>query len=241
MNIYKLTGRELLALIYISKLGGINHAISLSTSQLANVLSMSQQSASRLLVKMDADLKLIEWHPSPRGSKVKITLLGETVLHKLNYELELALNPELKSIIIRGTVFSGLGEGKYYITRLPYMRSFKEKLGIEPYPGTLNLRVSPGYVNKLDLVRGSWPIIIPGFEEEGRKFGEVLCYEGRISGLEKPVFLIVPRRTHYRKNVMEIISNVYLRKILNLKDGDKVTIEFPLTQQGYDTNDRRNA
>jgi riboflavin kinase len=36
--------------------------------------------------------------------------------------------------------------------------------------------------------------------------------------------IIIPDRTHYNNDTIEIISDFYLRDKLNLKDGDKVKI-----------------
>ena len=41
-----------------------------------------------------------------------------------------------------GEVSSGLGEGRYYISRKSYIIQFQEKLGFIPFLGTLNIRVS---------------------------------------------------------------------------------------------------
>jgi len=34
------------------------------------------------------------------------------------------------------------------------------------------------------------------------------------------------KRTHHKKNIVELIAEPYLRDILNLKDGDRLRIEF---------------
>jgi CTP-dependent riboflavin kinase len=51
-----------------------------------------------------------------------------------------------------------------------------------------------------------------------------------VVGLEAKVAGIIPRRTHYSANVLELISKVNIREKLKLKDGDEITIEFPLEQ-----------
>ncbi|MHA1687708.1 MAG: DUF120 domain-containing protein [Candidatus Heimdallarchaeaceae archaeon] len=227
MNIFHFATRDLGILIYLSQLGGISSEISISTSEIASCFAISQQTASRSLLSL-ASRGLIEFSSSPRGSKVQLTAKGENVLHQLRFELERALHPKLNVLTIKGTVFSGLGEGKYYVSHRAYMEGFKSKLGFSPFPGTLNLRIDSSYLDRVDILRGSWPIIIPGFEDEGRRFGEVLCYPVSIPGLSAQVAIIIPRRTHYSVSVLELISDVYLREELKLKDGDKLTIEFSL-------------
>src|SRR5208283_3367809 len=48
----------------------------------------------------------------------------------------------LREIVLKGTVFSGNGEGRKFID-LPWVkRQIQEKLGFTPYSGTLNIRLS---------------------------------------------------------------------------------------------------
>jgi CTP-dependent riboflavin kinase len=49
------------------------------------------------------------------------------------------------SVTLEGTVFTGLGEGAYYISKETYLKQLTEKLGFEPYLGTLNLKLSSDY------------------------------------------------------------------------------------------------
>jgi CTP-dependent riboflavin kinase len=51
------------------------------------------------------------------------------------------MNNLKKEIVLKGTVFSGRGKGRHFVD-LPWARKqFQEKLGFNPYPGTLNLRL----------------------------------------------------------------------------------------------------
>ena len=224
MAISNLSNHEGL-LIYLAQNRAIEKEIEITTTQVAKAFSISQQTASRFLLDLDKR-GLITWKSSPKGSLVQITPEGEEILYKLRFELERAIHPDLTTIKIRGTVFSGLGQGKYYMSRDSYMKEFVDKLGFNPYLGTLNLRIHPNDTDRLDLIRGSWPIIIPGFEEDERRFGDVLCYELKIPKLSAKVAGIIPRRTHYGSNILELISDVYLREALDLEDGDEVIVEF---------------
>lgn len=230
MNIFNLSSRELNLLIYFSQLRANEKEISITTSQIADFFDISQQTASRCLIRLSKDLGLVSWRSTRKGSFVQINPPGLDILHQLRFELERALYPDLTVISIQGTVFSGLGEGKYYITRPPYMKSFSTKLGFEPFPGTLNLRIQQNDIDRLDLIRGSWPTIISGFEEGGRQFGDVLCYEIKVPKIDAKVAAIVPRRTHYGSNVLELISEINLRDALNLEDGSELTVSYALDQ-----------
>lgn len=231
MNIFHFSTRDLGILIYLAQLGGIRSEVHISTSEIAVHFNISQQTASRCLIAL-SERGLITLNSSPKGSIVKLTPNGQNVLHQLRFEIERALHPEQNIITVKGSVFSGLGEGRYYVSHPKYMKEFKTKLGFEPFPGTLNIRVDTSSIDRVDILRGSWPVIISGFEDKGRRYGDVLCYPVSIPDLSAKVAVIIPRRTHYSSSVLELISDVCLREKLNLSDGDNVTIEFSLQKRG---------
>jgi len=100
-----------------------------------------------------------------------------------------------------------------------------EKLGFDPYPGTLNLKLTGDYDTKTRTELESYPAIeVEGFKNEDRTFGLVKCYPVMIDNKVKGA-LISALRTHYDVSVLELIAPVCLRKHLNLKDGTKVKIE----------------
>jgi riboflavin kinase len=133
--------------------------------------------------------------------------------------------PYPPSVTLEGTVFTGLGEGAYYITKEHYKKQFTEKLGFEPYPGTLNLKLSTDYDIKTRMELEAYPAVeIKGFQNEDRTFGLVKCYPAIIGNKVKGA-LITALRSHYDASVLEIIAPVCLRKQLGLKDGNKVKVE----------------
>ncbi len=226
-SIFQFSGRELALLIYLAQRFAMERSISITTSEIGSIFNISPQSASRDLQKLSSD-GYIEWLPSPKGSTVKITQKGIAILHSLHFELERAMHPDRSSLVFSGAVFTGLGEGKYYVSKSNYLNSFKNKLGFEPFPGTLNLRLSPSDVAILDLIRGSFPKIVEGFKEEDRTFGDVLCYPVKIFDSEVNAAIIIPSRTHYSRNTVEIISDINLREKFNLEDGTIVSVRYML-------------
>ena len=64
---------------------------------------------------------------------------------------------------------------------------------------------------------------IQGFVRDGRTFGEARTLPCRIRDI--PCAIVVPGRTHYPDDVIEVISPVELRAVLDLSDGDLVTVE----------------
>ena len=130
------------------------------------------------------------------------------------------------TITIRGKVFSGVGEGRYYVSLDGYRKQFIEKLGFDPYPGTLNLKIPKEQLyfrRRLDEEEG---ILIEGFSTPDRTFGEVKAFRCKVDGIEGAI--VMPKRTHYPEDVLEVIAPVKLRDSLNLKDGDYVDVEVIL-------------
>jgi len=160
------------------------------------------------------------------GCLIKIDSAGSIELQKLYSNLKILMESEYPpSVTLEGTVFTGLGEGAYYIVKDYYRKQFIEKLGFDPYPGTLNLRLTSDYDIKTRNELEAYPAIeIEGFKNEDRTFGLVKCYpvivENNIKGA-----LITALRSHYDVTVLEIISPICLRKQLKLKDGNKVKID----------------
>ena len=134
---------------------------------------------------------------------------------------------------VRGRVFSGMGKGRYYVGHQEYQRRFAERLGYSPFPGTLNLKLEdPEVVRSLDRLRKEGGVKIPPFSSRGESFSALTCFDGELRG-EKVTLLFIDV-TYYNETVAELISPVYLRERLGLKDGDQVefTVEATGTTPG---------
>jgi riboflavin kinase len=209
----------------LAEMGAHKRVAKISTEYLAEKLDASQQTASRYLIELDS-IGWIKKTVTPDGCLIKITDAGFKELQKLysnlRFLIEAAYPP---SITLEGTVFTGLGEGAYYIALEFYRKQFMEKLGFEPYPGTLNLKITTDYDIKARSELESYPAIeVEGFKDENRTFGHVKCYPVIIENKVKGA-LISALRSHYDASVVEIIAPVFLRKHLKLKDGHKVKVE----------------
>lgn len=204
----------------IKKVAGTTNKVSISSGELADMVGISQQSASRFILEL-IDNGYLTRKMENRKQSLKITEKG---LHLLYSELShllkiLGMGSKIK---VPGRVSSGLGEGRYYISRKNYIIQFQEKLGWIPYLGTLNLKVEQANWDQLRQLRSSEGIHIDGFSTEDRTFGDVKAFRAKINGI--PGAVIMPERTVYT-DVIEIISETYLREALDLNDGDEVTIE----------------
>jgi len=116
-----------------------------------------------------------------------------------------------------GTIQQGIGEGKYYVTHPEYHRCFQEILKINPFPGTLNIKIDTNILNSLKPLFK--PVVIKGFKTQTRSFGSLECYKCLIND-EKEGWIIFAERTTHPDNIIEIISEY---KIVSKDNKIKVT------------------
>ena len=218
--------RYLFTLLKLAEMGAHRRTAKISTDYLAEKLGIAQQTASRYLIELERK-GWIKRTIKPEGSLIKIDEVGIKELQKLHSNLKLLIEAEYPpSVTLEGTVFTGLGEGAYCTSKEVYRKQFIEKLGFEPYPGTLNLKLTADYDLKSRMELEAYPAVeIQGFKNEDRTFGIVKCYPAVIGNKIKGA-LISALRSHYDSSVLELIAPVNLRKQLKLKDGQKVKVEI---------------
>lgn len=124
------------------------------------------------------------------------------------------------NITVKGKVFTGTGDGKKFVG-LPWVRSqVKEKLGFEPYVGTLNLYLSneAHTINLLSKFKGLE--ITPEKEYYPGRLYKALINE-KVQGA-----VIRPEVPKYPNQILEVIAPMFLREKFNLKDGDEVEVKI---------------
>lgn len=206
----------------LALMGGIDGIIPLSSPEFATHISSSPQTASRKLQALE-QAGYITRKVEPAGQQVMITQKGRQALEAEYMEYRQIFTRPSTHIELTGKVITGLGEGQYYTTLKGYHDQFVELLDFEPYPGTLNIKLegeSIGCRTMLNLKDG---IIISGFKSENRTFGGGQCYPVKLGNGTKGAIMI-PERTHYPEDIIEIISPNNLRERLKLKDGSKITV-----------------
>ncbi|UCE43828.1 MAG: DUF120 domain-containing protein [Candidatus Bathyarchaeota archaeon] len=220
------TWKGLFTLYKLAELGACSRTVKVSTEYLAQKMGVSQQTASRHLIQLD-ESGWIKRIITPDGCLIRILDSGIAELKKLHSGLQIIMEaPYPPSVTLEGVLFTGLGEGAYYVTRDRYRGQFMEKLGFDPYPGTLNLKLTSEYDLKTRSELETYPgIEIEGFKDESRTFGSVKCYPVIINNKVKGA-LICALRSHYNSSVVEIIAPSFLRRRLQLKDGNKVKVEI---------------
>ena len=204
-------------LVYLAKKAGLYSSLDTSTSIVAKDLDVSQQTISRKLRDFE-NKGWINRDVSITGINVSLADKGRNEL-KTHYEqLSILFN---KKKNMKGKVFSGLGEGKFYVAVEEYNKEFKKILGITPYKGTLNLKVKSSSLRNFLASKNC--IRINEFKTKERTYGGINCYKIKINNTEGAI--ILPDRTNHNPETAEIIAPLYLRDKYNLKDGDEVNLQ----------------
>jgi riboflavin kinase len=229
----KSNAERLTSLLHLAKLGAGASFANISTRRLGDSIDLSQQAASLRLIELQK-AGLIERAHSGRGLAVRLTPEGLKAVESFLSQASINLERGKTELSFRGALFTGLGEGGYYISLKGYSKSFVRELGFEPFPGTLNLRLSNEAMieqrRRLDLLEG---IEIPGFTDGKRSYGPVKVFRARVAG-RHPGAVLAIERTHYDSSVLEIISPVNLRRSLRLKDGDECALTVYLERGGQE-------
>ncbi len=217
------------ALYHLCQNIGSRKAIHISSVKFGKILNLSQQTASRRINQLE-EIGWIQRKIIGKEQIIRITKKGADIMLAMYMDLKQIL----EEILIVGEVVTGMKEGAYYVAIKRYYDQFQEKLKFKPFLGTLNLTLSE-LNNELltENLKNQNSIIIKSFEDEnaGRSYGLVHCYSCLVSRLDDQdkkinAAILKIKRTHHKKNIVEIIAAPYLRDELNLKDGDEVRIEL---------------
>lgn len=213
-------------LIFLAQNGAFTKSLSMSTSTIAQYLGTSQQSASRILIQLEQN-GYIEKMTVGKTTLIRLTNKGLDELRNL-YTVLKSIFEKPMEVILEGRVFSGLGEGFYYISLPQYFEQIKERVGFVPYPGTLNIQLlSKDSLENRMLLEKIADIPIDGFSNGQRTYGGAKCIKALFNG-EQEAAIIFVERSHYGKDVIEVIAPVYLRGKYGLRDGDKVFLKVAL-------------
>jgi len=211
----------LITLYKIAETAGSIGEAKCTTTEIAEKLGLSQQTASRHLIELEK-LGHIKRMKATRGELIQITPKGAEELNQMYLTLQKIFEGPKREVLIEGRVFTGLGEGAYYVSQNGYRRQFIEKLGFDPYPGTLNLKVEKSRRER-EILETYPAITLEGFINGTRSFGQVKCHRAKVNDRVDGI-VVTALRSHYREDVLEIVAPKNLRKILGLKDGDSVKV-----------------
>jgi CTP-dependent riboflavin kinase len=134
----------------------------------------------------------------------------------------------MKSITIVGELATGIGQATGF-TQLDWAHeAFLNLLGINAYPGTVNILVrEPEQAKNWNEVK-SWPgIIIPPPRPD---WCNSRCYHARIAGgIEAAI--VLPEIDSYAADQIELIAAVNVRDALGASDGDRLSIDVRDTRE----------
>ncbi|MFB6136714.1 MAG: DUF120 domain-containing protein [Halobacteriaceae archaeon] len=219
-------GRAELAVLKLLALeGALARPTKVSCAELGTALGASNQTASRRLQSLE-DGGLVERERVADGQLVSVTDAGERALER-EYEDYRRIFEEASPVVLEGTVTSGMGEGRHYISLPGYMSQFAERLGYEPFPGTLNVDLAERSRRDRSAMAALDAVPIEGWEDEDRTYGPATCYPATVvadgEGYE-PAHVIVPERTHHDASQLEVIAPEKIRDELGIDDGDEVSL-----------------
>jgi CTP-dependent riboflavin kinase len=126
---------------------------------------------------------------------------------------------------IHGHLATGFGRGKHF-TRLAWARrQFIEKLGIDPFPGTINVIVDePESMSIWDRIKNTPGVSIDN-PNSGPRDCDARCYPVSIEG-QVDAAIVLPEVPNYSTNRIEIIAAIGVREALGLNDGDPLILEI---------------
>jgi riboflavin kinase len=213
--------KSVVTLLELARMGAAYSYADISSSKLGGVLGLTQQAASRRLIDLESAGLVSRLH-SGRSLKVRLTTAGLGAVRSFYGELTDVFEKTRGALNFTGRVFSGIGKGRYYVGHPEYQRRFEAALGYRPYPGTLNIKFEEQRnIELLRSLRTMGGIRVEGFTKGKEGFSALTCFDGMLSGVRVTILFIDV--THYNESVVELISPVYLRGKLGLKDGDKVS------------------
>jgi riboflavin kinase len=227
-------------LLELALLGAKDKHIRISSKELAEKVGKSQQAGSKNLVDLERE-GLIERTRSGNATYVKLTEKGFHEVSRLYLSLREAFEGVRKPLIeLKGRVFSGMGEAAYYVSLSGYRKQFIRKLGFDPFPGTLNVKLMTVLDrNNLRFLDNYEGLKIEGFEDGKRTFGGAKCFPAVING-KLGGDLIILERTTYDESVAELIAPVKIRSALDLEDGDEISIAVTLPNGNISSKDKLN-
>lgn len=219
--------QHILTLAELLVRGGRYNYIEITTKELGKTINRSQQAASKHLLDLEND-GFVHRVRKGQGFRVRVTEKGYEQMSKLFLSLKSALDSAPNNLEFNGVAISGMGEGAYYMSLAGYKKQFVSKLGFEPYPGTLNVKLAEQvYVNARHELDRYPAVFIDGFSDGKRSYGWVKCYHATINNEVEGALLIL-ERTHHDDSVIEVIAPVKIKDSVSIKDGDRVNVKVKI-------------
>jgi riboflavin kinase, archaea type len=206
--------------------GAKNNFVELTTNEIAKKIKRSQQLASKELLDLEF-FGCIKRNKKSKKYTIKVTEKGYQQVYDHFLFLKTAVESFKHVIDFEGHIITGMGEGAYYMSLDGYKKQFKEKLGYEPYPGTLNIKLNSMLFVEARKEMLKYPSInIEGFSDQSRTFGWVKCYPASINDSKNiNSSILILERTHYDDSIIELIAPFSIKEQFSLKNGDYVKLK----------------
>ena len=224
--------QHILTVIQILMLGGRHNFVEVTTTDLAKAIKRSQQAASKHLLELE-NVGYIERFRKGQKFWVRITEKGFFEIESLLTMIKSAIDSRSDTIDFEGNVISGMGEGAYYMSLDGYRKQFKDKLGYNPYPGTLNVKlVDQVFMSTRRELEKLPSIFIEGFSDNTRTYGWAKCYLATIinntiknNNVIKNAAILILERTHYDDSILEVIAPSSIKTTIGVQNGDRIKIK----------------
>ncbi|HBE44693.1 MAG TPA: hypothetical protein DDW17_04365 [Deltaproteobacteria bacterium] len=127
----------------------------------------------------------------------------------------------IQHIKVRGELFSGLVKGSEF-TQLDWVkRQMIEKVGFEPFPGTINLRISAEDFVFFMAIKDSGETLIP----PSPQFCDAKLLKVSINGIDAAA-VFPDKEVWAYSNTLEIMAPVFVRKTLEVREGDILIVDY---------------
>lgn len=132
--------------------------------------------------------------------------------------------------LVKGVVFSDLGRAGAFLGIDWVREAIRERVGFDPYPGTLNMRADGADLDRWEQVRQhGGKIVLPSPDPA---FCNAFLFTGFVEGWESATgsreraAVVVPEVREYPADKLEIIAAVSLKQAHSVRDGDELTVVF---------------
>ena len=124
-----------------------------------------------------------------------------------------------------GRLTTGIGQGKHF-TRLDWARQqFMNKLGIDPFPGTINLIIDDLESMKAwNHLQGTTGVRIDNPNDDPHDC-DARCYPVSIEG-QTDGAIALPEVAGYSPLQIEVIAAKRVRDVLGIEDGDSLRLDI---------------
>lgn len=133
-------------------------------------------------------------------------------------------------ILVKGVVFSDLGQAGAFLAVDWVRDAIRERVGFEPFPGTLNVRARGADLTRWEEIRRDGGKI--SLTSPDPAFCGAFLLTGSLQGTESQpgsrerIAVVVPEVEDYPADKLEIIAAVSLKETRSVRDGDELTVVF---------------